>query len=114
MARFLRPKDKGMYRLLFDALDGDIQKLSFAEPIPEGLHLPIRILHPRSNYGGGAPVSPKGMPTRMQVSGCDAQIVDCNSAYYIHKIAAFDTAQSASRPSSFGPGPTTALCRACC
>ena len=86
MARFLSVKTTGMYRLNFDALDGDVMKLSFAEPIPEPFHLPMRTLKPRSNYGGGAPVSPEHFPTRLQLSGRDVRIVDFNDAYHMYLV----------------------------
>lgn len=52
MARFLTPKDTGMFRLNFDALDGNVNSLSFADPIPLPMHMPIRTLVPWGGYGG--------------------------------------------------------------
>lgn len=84
MARFLSPESTGMYRLNFDALDGDMMKLSFADPVPVPLQTPMGNLRPRSGYGGGAPVSRENLPTRMRVSGRKSQLVDFNTAYHIY------------------------------
>jgi hypothetical protein len=86
MARFLSPETTGMYRLNFEALDGDVMKLSFADPIPLPLQTPMRNLRPRSGYGGGAPVSKENLPTKMRVSGRKTQLVDFNTAYHIYFV----------------------------
>ena len=86
MARFLSPESTGMYRLNFDALDGDMMKLSFADPVPVPLQTPMGNLRPRSGYGGGAPVSKEHLPTRMRVSGRKSQLVDFNTAYHIYLV----------------------------
>jgi hypothetical protein len=86
MARFLAPATTGMYRVNFDALDGDMMQVSFAEPVPEPLHTPLGVLRPRSGYGGGAPVSTAHLPTKMRVSGRGARLVDFNTAYHIFLV----------------------------
>ena len=73
----------GTYRLGYDALDGDIHNLAFADPYPEAFDVPSRRLGPRSIYGGGAPVSPTNMPIKMRVSGRRKQLGDFASAYHI-------------------------------
>ncbi len=86
MARFLNPASTGMYRLNFDALDGDVMKLSFAEPVPAPMRTPMGNPGPRSGYGGGAPVAKDYMPTKMRVSGRKKQLVDFNTAYHIYFV----------------------------
>ena len=86
MARFLNPESTGMYRLNFDALDGDTEALSFADPIPEPYRWPGGNLGLRRIYGGGAPVSTANFPTRLRVSGRDAKLVDFNTAYHIYLV----------------------------
>ncbi len=86
MARFLSPESTGMYRLNFDALDGDVMKISFAEPVPMPLQTPMGNLRPRSGYGGGAPVLKEYLPTKMRVSGRKTQLVDFNTAYHIYFV----------------------------
>jgi hypothetical protein len=86
MARFLIPATTGMYRLNFEALDGDMMKLSFADPVPLPLQTPMGNLRPRSGYGGGAPVSKENLPTKMRVSGRKTQLVDFNTAYHIYLV----------------------------
>src|SRR5258708_34139838 len=88
MARFLSPASTGMYRVNFDALDGDVMKVSFAEPVPLPLEPPMGNLRPRCGYGGGASVSKEYLPTKMRVSGRGArqQLVDFNSAYHIYFV----------------------------
>ena len=86
MARFLLPASTGMYRLNFDALDGDMMKVSFADPVPEPLQTPMGDMRPRSGYGGGAPVSKENLPTKMRVSGRKKQLVDFNTAYHIYLV----------------------------
>jgi hypothetical protein len=76
MARFLAVETTGMYRLNFNAFDGDMMKLSFAEPVPFPFPLPLRNLRPRSDYGGGVPVSKEYTPTKMRISGRKKQLVD--------------------------------------
>jgi hypothetical protein len=68
-----------MYRLSFDALDGNMMKLSFADPVPLPLQTPMGDLRPRAGYGGGAPVSKENLPTKMRVSGRKRQLVDFNT-----------------------------------
>ncbi|HEY1612708.1 MAG TPA: DUF1629 domain-containing protein [Rhizomicrobium sp.] len=87
MARFLAFQHTGMYRLNFDNLDGDMMKLAFAEPVPEAFHTPMGNWGPRSGYGGGAPVSPENLPTKMRVSGRKKQLVDFNVAYHIYFVS---------------------------
>ena len=86
MARILSPESTGMYRLNFDALDGDMMQLSFADPVPAPLQTPMRALRPRAGYGGGAPVSKENLPTKMRVSGRKKQLVDFNTAYHIYLV----------------------------
>ena len=87
MACFLRPKTTGTYRLGFDALDGDVMKITFADPYPEAYRVPSRDLHPRGIYGGGAPVSLANLPTKMRISGNKKQLVDFNSAYHMYLVS---------------------------
>ncbi|HWD28323.1 MAG TPA: DUF1629 domain-containing protein [Rhizomicrobium sp.] len=75
-----------MYRLNFDALDGDVMKLSFADPVPLPLQNPMGNQTPRAGYGGGAPVSHENLPTKMRVSGRKTQLVDFNTAYHIYFV----------------------------
>ena len=86
MARFLNPTSTAMYRLNFDALDGEVNKMSFAEPVPAPFQTPMGDLKPWSGYGGGAPVSKEYMPTKMRVSGRKKQLVDFNTAYHIYFV----------------------------
>jgi hypothetical protein len=86
MARFLSVEETGMYNLTFEALDGDVMQLSFAEPIPSPFQLPTRTMSPRNGFGGGAPVSAENMPTRMRVSGRKTQLVDFNNAYHMYLV----------------------------
>jgi hypothetical protein len=39
MARFLTPKPVGNFRYGSDGLDGDLMKLSFADPVPEAMRI---------------------------------------------------------------------------
>ena len=87
MARFLIPEQKGSFSLGFDALDGDMMKLAFADPIP--LPFQNRLsgnLGPRSGFGGGAPLSSLHFPTKMRLSGRKRQLVDFNNAYHIYLV----------------------------
>ena len=85
MARFLAVKKTGMYAIHFDALDGDIENLAFADPVPEQYKFPSgEILRPQRIFGGGAPVSPDKLPTRMRVSGRKGQLRDFNNAYHMY------------------------------
>ena len=52
MARLLLPETAGMYRLNFDALDGDVSKVAYAEPVPLPLQTPLGNLKPWRGYGG--------------------------------------------------------------
>ena len=65
MARFLLPNNPWTYDYDADALDGDVDKVAFAEPVPDALrHNP-----PRVCFGGGAPVSSQNMPTKLRLKG---------------------------------------------
>jgi hypothetical protein len=86
MARFLSVEETGMYNLGFDALDGDISKVSFVDPVPLPLQTPMGIDPPWRGFGGGAPVSKENMPTRMRVSGRKTQLVDFNNAYHMYLV----------------------------
>jgi hypothetical protein len=87
VARFLRPQANGMYRLNFDALDGDMMKVSYADPVPLPLQWPMGNLPPREIYGGGAPVTKESLPTRLHISGDKRQLVDFNTAYHIYLVS---------------------------
>lgn len=86
MARLLLPLTTGMYRLNFDALDGDVSKVAYAEPVPLPLQTPVGNLKPWRGYGGGAPVMKAFLPTKMRVSGRKTQLVDFNTAYHIYFV----------------------------
>ncbi len=65
MARYLVPKDPDRDVYETDPLDGDIENISYASPVPS----PLRKLKPRTNFGGGAPVSGANMPTKLRLHG---------------------------------------------
>jgi len=87
VARFLSPQANGMYRLNFDALDGDMMKVSFADPVPLPLQWPMGNLPPQKIYGSGAPVSKENLPTKLRVAGRKRQLVDFNTAYHIYLVS---------------------------
>ena len=60
MVGFLTPKrDFAGPNYGSEALDGNFERLSFADPVPE----PLKNLSPTRIFGGGALVSPVNMPT---------------------------------------------------
>jgi len=79
MVRRLRPENRGAFGGSSDALDGDCMKLSYAEPIS---HL-LGCTTPRSIFGGGAPVSPVNMPTKLKLIGPKRKILDFNNSYHM-------------------------------
>ena len=87
MATFLRAKETGSHSLNFEFLDGDMAKVAFADPYPEMFNVPSQRHTPRSIYGGGAPVSPEHIPTRLSVSGKKTQLVDFNSTYRLFLVS---------------------------
>jgi len=79
MARFLLPKNPGMYDYGSDALDGDVENITFEEPIPYALEL----WPPRQGFGGGARVSSRNMPTKLRLKGRKRQLPDFANQYHM-------------------------------
>ena len=87
MARFLRPKPLGMYRYGSDGLDGDLEKLSFADPVPEAMRIfGPDFYGPRHVYGGGARVSARNMPTKLRFTGRKRRLVDFDGQQHMYLV----------------------------
>jgi hypothetical protein len=82
MAGYLRPKPLGQYRYSVEAIDGDMERISFADPVPERL----KIYKPRRVLGGGARVSPVNMPTKMRLTGQKRRLVDFDNAGHMFMV----------------------------
>jgi hypothetical protein len=83
MARFLIPKPLGLYRYGSEALDGDFDKLAFAEPVPA----PLKRWPPPSGFGGGARVSSVNIPTKLRFTGRKRTLVDFDSSNHIYLVS---------------------------
>jgi hypothetical protein len=82
MARFLLPKSPWTYNYASDALDGDVDKVAFAEPVPPALqHNP-----PWVCFGGGAPVSSQNMPTKLRLKGRKRNLLDFDNQYHMFLV----------------------------
>lgn len=80
MVRRLIPDSIKCYAYKSYALDGDEMNLSYAEPVP---HL-LGGLRPDRVFGGGAPVSPVNMPTKMRVTGGPKRkLLDFNNSHHM-------------------------------
>jgi hypothetical protein len=79
MARFLLPKSPGLYDYGADALDGDVTKIAFEEPVSHALEL----YPPREVFGGGAPVSSRYMPTRLRLKGRKRKLLDFDNQFHM-------------------------------
>lgn len=87
MARFLRPKPLDMYRYGADALDGDLEKLSFADPIPEAMRMwGSNFYGPRDVFGGGARVSDRNMPTKLCFTGRKRKLLDFDGSNHMYLV----------------------------
>jgi len=79
MARFLLPKNPWMYDYGSDALDGDVDKVAFEEPVPHALQF-----HPPwVGFGGGARVSSRNMPTKLRLKGRKRKLLDFDNQYHM-------------------------------
>ena len=88
MARCLRPKPLGLYRYGSDGLDGDLENLSFADPIPEAMRgFGSNVYGPRNVYGGGARVSDRNMPTRLRFTGRKRRLVDFDGQQHMYLVS---------------------------
>jgi hypothetical protein len=83
MARFLRLKPLGLYRYGSEALDGDFERLAFADPVPA----PLKHLGPRSIFGGGARVSSVNIPTKLRLTGRKRTLVDFDGSNHIYLVS---------------------------
>jgi hypothetical protein len=87
MARFLRSKPIGLYSYGSDGLDGDLENLSFADPIPEAMRMwGSKFYGPRDVYGGGARVSDRNMPTKLRFTGRKRRLVDFDDQQHIYLV----------------------------
>jgi len=86
MAGFLHPKPIGQYRYGVDALDGDIENLTFADPVPPAYRWPLGNYTPREIYGGGAPVSPINMPTKLRLTRRLRKLIDFDNAGHMYMV----------------------------
>ncbi|WP_374251567.1 imm11 family protein [Xanthobacter sp.] len=82
MARFLVPKDSGLYHYGSDALDGDPDKIAFEEPVP----VELQLYRPQSGFAGGAPVSSQHMPTKLRLKGRKRKIPDFSNQYHMFLV----------------------------
>ncbi len=82
MAGFLIPNPIGQYRYGVEALDGDMENLAFAEPAPPRLTM----FGPRGTFGGGAPVSPVNMPTKMRLTRRKGKLIDFDNAGHMYLV----------------------------
>jgi len=88
MARFLRPKPLGGYRYGADGLDGDLENLSFADPIPEAMRMyGSNFYRPDRIYGGGARVSDRNMPTKLRFTGRKRRLVDFDGQHHMYLVS---------------------------
>ena len=79
MARWLLPKSPWTYDYASDALDGDVDNITFEDPIPYALEL-----HPPwVGFGGGARVSSRNMPTRLRLKGRKRNLPDFANQYHM-------------------------------
>ncbi|MGJ4890095.1 imm11 family protein [Bradyrhizobium sp. HKCCYLRH3099] len=79
MARFLLPENPWMYTYGADALDGDVDKIAFEEPVAYALEL----YRPWRGFGGGARVSSCHMPTRLRLRGRKRKLVDFDNQFHM-------------------------------
>src|SRR5262245_3521217 len=79
MARSLLPKNPWTYDYGSDALDGDVNKISFEEPVPHALELNP----PWAGFGGGARVSSRNMPTKLRLKGRKRKLLDFDNQYHM-------------------------------
>ncbi|WP_284423658.1 MULTISPECIES: DUF1629 domain-containing protein [unclassified Bradyrhizobium] len=68
-----------MYDYGADALDGDVDKVAFEEPVPHALEL----YPPRECFGGGARVSSRNMPSRLRLKGRKRKLLDFDNQYHM-------------------------------
>ncbi|MGJ5178730.1 imm11 family protein [Bradyrhizobium oligotrophicum] len=68
-----------MYEYGSDALDGDVDKVAFEEPVPYALEL----YSPWRGFGGGARVSSRHMPTRLRLKGRKRKLLDFDNQYHM-------------------------------
>jgi len=86
VARFLIPKPIGQHRYGVEALDGDMEALSFEEPLPAAYRLPFGNLTPREIFGGGARVSVVNMPTKMRLTRRLRKVLDFDNAGHMYMV----------------------------
>ena len=79
MVRRLRPESPFVSDYGAVMLDGDKMKLSYAEPVS---HL-LSGLDPRDIIGGGAPVSPVNMPTKLKLKGPKRRMLDFENQFHM-------------------------------
>ena len=79
MVRRLVPESPYAYDYGAEMLDGDKMKLSFAEPVS---HL-LGGLRPSSIFGGGSPVSPVNMPTKLKLKGPKRRMLDFENQFHM-------------------------------
>ena len=82
MARCLAPIGTGMFYFHSKALDGDVDHLRYAEPVPKELAK----FDPRNIYGGGAAVSSVNVPTRLLIKGRKRKLLDIANALHIYIV----------------------------
>jgi hypothetical protein len=83
MAAFLTAKpDLSQPNYGYEGLDGDLERLSFADPVPE----PLENLRPRRIFGGGALVSPVNMPTKLRLEGPKRRLPEFGNAAHMFMV----------------------------
>jgi len=87
MAHFLRPKPVGNYSNGSNGLDGDLENLSFTDPVPEAMRIfGSDFYGPRDVYGGGARVSGRNMPTKLRFTGRKRRLVDFDDWNHMYLV----------------------------